>query len=156
MNLIFLAICQSGLRAQRSTSSGGPIKVNPASKWNDQTGTASVTVSTDWPQLETLRRSGIATASTFNRGHRELTGLRITQRESPPQDRRYRCLGHGLRINDCAAERRRQMLKAPEKLNELLLGDFTDYTTEDGEKYFRLNQPKPLNYHPDIFTLLLT
>ena len=48
------------------------------------------------------------------------------------------------------------MLKAPEKLNELLLGDFTDYTTEDGEKYFRLNQLKPLNYHPDIFTLLLT
>ena len=34
-----------------------------------------------------------------------------------------------------AAERRRQMLKAPEKLNEVLQGDFTDYTTEDGEKY---------------------
>lgn len=34
-----------------------------------------------------------------------------------------------------AAERRRQMLKVPEKLNELLQGDFTDYTTEDGEKY---------------------
>jgi len=27
------------------------------------------------------------------------------------------------------------MLKAPEKLNEVLQGDFTDYTTEDGEKY---------------------
>jgi hypothetical protein len=34
-----------------------------------------------------------------------------------------------------AAERRRQMLKAPEKLNEVLQGDFTDYTTDDGEKY---------------------
>ncbi len=34
-----------------------------------------------------------------------------------------------------AAERRRQMLKAPEKFNEVLQGDFTDYTTEEGEKY---------------------
>ena len=34
-----------------------------------------------------------------------------------------------------AAERRRQMLKDPDKLNEVLQGDFTDYTTEDGEKY---------------------
>ena len=34
-----------------------------------------------------------------------------------------------------AAERRRQMLKAPENLNEVLQGDFTDYVTEDGEKY---------------------
>lgn len=34
-----------------------------------------------------------------------------------------------------AAERRRQMLKAPGKLNEVLQGDFTDYVTEDGEKY---------------------
>lgn len=41
-------------------------------------------------------------------------------------------IGHDLRE---AAERRRQMLKAPEKLNELLQGDFTDYVTEDGEKY---------------------
>ena len=41
-------------------------------------------------------------------------------------------IGHDLRE---AAERRRQMLKAPEKLNEVLQGDFTDYTTEDGEKY---------------------
>jgi len=98
-----------------------------------------------------LRHQALSTVAIENS-----RGVRITQRESPPQDRRYRCLGHGLRINDCAAERRRQMLKAPEKLNELLLGDFTDYTTEDGEKYFRLNQPKPLNYHPDIFTLLLT
>ena len=41
-------------------------------------------------------------------------------------------IGHDLRE---AAEQRRQMLKAPEKLNEVLQGDFTDYTTEDGEKY---------------------
>jgi putative transposase len=41
-------------------------------------------------------------------------------------------IGHDLRE---AAERRRQMLKAPEKLNEVLQGDFTDYVTEDGEKY---------------------
>jgi hypothetical protein len=40
-------------------------------------------------------------------------------------------IGHDLRE---AAERRRQMLKAPEKLNEVLQGDFTDYVTEDGEK----------------------
>ena len=41
-------------------------------------------------------------------------------------------IGHDLRA---AAERRRQMLKAPEKFNEVLQGDFTDYVTEDGEKY---------------------
>ena len=41
-------------------------------------------------------------------------------------------IGHDLRET---AERRRQMLKAPEKINEVLQGDFTDYTTEDGEKY---------------------
>lgn len=41
-------------------------------------------------------------------------------------------IGHDLRE---VAERRRQMLKAPEKLNEVLQGDFTDYVTEDGEKY---------------------
>jgi hypothetical protein len=34
-----------------------------------------------------------------------------------------------------AAERRRQMLKAPEKFNEVLQGDSTDYVTKDGEKY---------------------
>jgi hypothetical protein len=33
-------------------------------------------------------------------------------------------IGHDLRE---AAERRRQMLKAPEKFNEVLQGDFTDY-----------------------------
>ena len=42
-------------------------------------------------------------------------------------------IGHDSRE---AAERGRQMLKASEKLNEVLQGDFTDYTTEDGEKYW--------------------
>lgn len=34
-----------------------------------------------------------------------------------------------------AAEQRRQRLTAPDKLNAVLQGDFTDYVTEDGEKY---------------------
>jgi putative transposase len=40
-------------------------------------------------------------------------------------------IGHDLRQ---AAEQRRQRLKAPEKLNEVLQADFTDYVTEDLEK----------------------
>jgi transposase InsO family protein len=54
---------------------------------------------------------------------------RVLKREGLIQPKR---IGHDLRE---AAERRRQMLKAPEKLNEVLQGDFTDYVTEDGEKY---------------------
>ena len=54
---------------------------------------------------------------------------RVLKREGLIQPKR---IGHDLRE---AAERRRQMLKAPEKFNEVLQGDFTDYTTEDGEKY---------------------
>jgi transposase InsO family protein len=54
---------------------------------------------------------------------------RVLKREGLIQPKR---IGHDLRE---AAERRRQMLKAPEKINEVLQGDFTDYTTEDGEKY---------------------
>lgn len=54
---------------------------------------------------------------------------RVLKREGLIQPKR---IGHDLRE---AAERRRQMLKAPDKLNEVLQGDFTDYTTEDGEKY---------------------
>jgi putative transposase len=54
---------------------------------------------------------------------------RVLKREGLIQPKR---VGHDLRE---AAERRRQMLKAPEKLNEVLQGDFTDYVTEDGEKY---------------------
>jgi len=54
---------------------------------------------------------------------------RVLKSEGLIQSKR---IGHDLRE---AAERRRQMLKAPEKLNEVLQGDFTDYTTEDGQKY---------------------
>lgn len=43
-----------------------------------------------------------------------------------------RHVGRDLRA---AAEQRRQMLKAPEEFNQVLQGDFTDYVTEDGEKY---------------------
>ena len=39
---------------------------------------------------------------------------------------------HNLRK---AAEQRRQRLPAPDKLNAVLQEDFTDYVTEDGEKY---------------------
>ena len=34
-----------------------------------------------------------------------------------------------------AAEQRRQRLKAPEKINQVLQSDFTDYVTEDTEKH---------------------
>jgi transposase InsO family protein len=53
---------------------------------------------------------------------------RVLRREGLLQPKR---IGQDLRQ---AAERRRQMLRAPEKLNEVLQGDFTDYVTEDGEK----------------------
>jgi transposase InsO family protein len=54
---------------------------------------------------------------------------RVLRREGLIQPKR---IGQDLRQ---AAERRRQMLRAPEKLNEVLQGDFTDYVTEDGEKF---------------------
>ena len=41
-------------------------------------------------------------------------------------------IGHDLRQ---AAEQRRQRLKAPEKINQVLQSDFTDYVTEDTEKH---------------------
>ena len=41
-------------------------------------------------------------------------------------------IGHDLRQ---AAERRRQRLEAPEKLNQVWQSDFTDYVTEDSEKH---------------------
>ena len=58
-----------------------------------------------------------------------MSSYRVLKREGLIQPKR---IGQELRE---VAERRRQMLKAPEQLNELLQGDFTDYTTEDGEKY---------------------
>lgn len=62
-------------------------------------------------------------------GSSRMSCYRVLKRAGLIQPRRIGC---DLRE---AAERRRQMLKAPEKLNEVLQGDFTDYVTEDGEKY---------------------
>ncbi|HEX9137917.1 MAG TPA: integrase core domain-containing protein [Nitrospirota bacterium] len=62
-------------------------------------------------------------------GSSRMSCYRVLKREGLIQPKR---IGRDLRE---AAERRRQMLKAPGKLNEVLQGDFTDYVTEDGEKY---------------------
>ncbi len=62
-------------------------------------------------------------------GSSRMSCYRVLKREGLIQPTRVGC---DLRE---AAERRRQMLKAPEKVNEVLQGDFTDYVTEDGEKY---------------------
>jgi putative transposase len=62
-------------------------------------------------------------------GSSRMSCYRVLKREGLIQPKR---IGRDLRE---AAERRRQVLKAPEKLNEVLQGDFTDYVTEDGEKY---------------------
>ena len=62
-------------------------------------------------------------------GSSRMSCYRVLKSEGLIQPKR---IGHDLRQ---AAERRRQMLKTPEKLNEVLQGDFTDYVTEDGEKY---------------------
>jgi hypothetical protein len=61
---------------------------------------------------------------------------RVLRRKGLLQPKR---IGQDLRE---VAERGRQMLKAPEKLDEVLQGAFTDYTTEDGEKY--LSRPTRL------------
>jgi transposase InsO family protein len=62
-------------------------------------------------------------------GSSRMSCYRVLKGEGLIQPKR---LGRDLRE---AAKRRRQMLKAPQKLNEVLQGDFTDYVTEDGEKY---------------------
>jgi putative transposase len=62
-------------------------------------------------------------------GSSRMSCYRVLKSEGLIQPKR---IGHDLRE---AAEQRRQRLKAPEKLNEVLQGDFTDYVTEDGEKY---------------------
>lgn len=62
-------------------------------------------------------------------GSSRMSCYRALKREGLIQPKR---IGRDLRE---AAERRRQVLKAPEKLNEVLQGDFTDYVTEDGQKY---------------------
>lgn len=62
-------------------------------------------------------------------GSSRMSCYRVLKSEGLIQPKR---LGHELRQ---AAEQRRQRLKAPEKINEVLQGDFTDYVTEDGEKF---------------------
>lgn len=62
-------------------------------------------------------------------GSSRMSCYRVLKREGLIQPKR---VGHDLRE---AAAQRRQTLKAPERLNEVLQGDFTDYITEDGEKY---------------------
>lgn len=62
-------------------------------------------------------------------GSSRMSCYRVLKSEGLIQPKR---VGQDLRQ---AAEQRRQRLKAPEKINEVLQGDFTDYVTEDGEKY---------------------
>jgi putative transposase len=67
--------------------------------------------------------------SESSRASSRMSCYRVLKREGLIRPKR---IGQELRE---AAERRRQMLKAPNRFNELLQGDFTDYRTEDGEKY---------------------
>jgi transposase InsO family protein len=62
-------------------------------------------------------------------GSSRMSCYRVLKSEGLLQPKR---IGHDLRQ---AAEQRRQRLKAPEKFNEVLQSDFTDYVTEDGEKH---------------------
>jgi transposase InsO family protein len=62
-------------------------------------------------------------------GSSRMSCYRVLKSEGLIQPKR---LGHDLRQ---AAEQRRQRLKAPEKINEVLQADFTDYVTEDSEKH---------------------
>jgi putative transposase len=62
-------------------------------------------------------------------GSSRMSCYRLLRSDGLIQPRR---IGYDLRQ---AAEQRRQRLKAPENTNEVLQGDFTDYVTEDGEKY---------------------
>lgn len=62
-------------------------------------------------------------------GSSRMSCYRVLKSEGLIQPKR---VGQDLRQ---AAEQRRQRRKAPEKINEVLQGDFTDYVTEDGEKY---------------------
>jgi transposase InsO family protein len=62
-------------------------------------------------------------------GASRMSCYRVLKSEGLIQPKR---IGYDLRQ---AAEQRRQRLKAPENTNEVFQGDFTDYGTEDGEKY---------------------
>jgi len=62
-------------------------------------------------------------------GSSRMSCYRLLKSEGLIQPKR---IGQDLRE---AAEQRRQRLQAPEKLNEVLQADFTDYVTEDNEKH---------------------
>jgi len=62
-------------------------------------------------------------------GSSRMSCYRVLKSEGLIQPKR---IGHDLRQ---AAEQRRQWLQAPEKLNQVLQADFTDYVTEDNEKH---------------------
>jgi putative transposase len=62
-------------------------------------------------------------------GSSRMSCYRLLKSERLLQPKR---VGHDLRQ---AAEQRRQRLKTPEKINQVLQSDFTDYVTEDTEKY---------------------
>jgi len=62
-------------------------------------------------------------------GSSRMSCYRVLKSEGLIQPKR---IGHDLRQ---AAEQRRQRLTAPEKLNQVLQADFTDYVTEDNEKH---------------------
>lgn len=62
-------------------------------------------------------------------GSSRMSCYRVLKSEGMIQPKR---MGHNLRE---VAEQRRQRLTAPDTLNAVLQGDFTDYVTADGEKY---------------------
>jgi len=62
-------------------------------------------------------------------GSSRMSCYRLLKREGLLQPQR---IGHELRQ---AAEQRRQRLEAPEKFNQVLQSDFTDYVTEDSGKH---------------------
>lgn len=83
--------------------------------------------------IEVLREVAIKRVEA---GHRRVRAYALAWGKIPTQatgsSRQPKRIGHDLRQ---AAEQRRQRLTAPDKLNAVLQGDFTDYVTEDGEKY---------------------
>jgi hypothetical protein len=62
-------------------------------------------------------------------GNSRMSCYRMLKDEGLLQPKR---IVHDLRQ---AAEQRRQRLKTPEKINQALQSDFTDYVSEDGEKH---------------------
>jgi hypothetical protein len=73
-----------------------------------------------------VARGKLAVSET---GSSRMSCYRLLKSEGLLQPKR---IGYDLRQ---AAEQRRQRLKAPEKINQVLQSDFTDYLTEDTEKH---------------------